>query len=163
VCGDIAASDTLITRWGEMMAMVEATEHYIRHEGHHRNALVELTARMPPPTTRAARAVRQELLECVTQQAQQLGAEERLRGSSEVIESVIGKFKYMAGERGHHGMTGMVLSIGAFVGRCALTTVQSAMKEITTHDVWQWCSEHLGTTVQGVRRRIAQALAPEHY
>ena len=58
-------------------------------------------------------------------------------------------------------MTGMVLSIGAFVGRCAMTTVQSAMEEITTQDVWKWCYEQLGETVQSVRRRIAQALAPE--
>ena len=153
--------ETEVTRWGDMMAMVEATEHYIRHEGHHRNALVELTARMPQPTTRAARALRQQLLEFVAKQGEPLNEQERLLGSSEVIESVIGKFKYMAGERGHHGMTGMVLSIGAFVGRCAMTTVQSAMEEITTHDVWQWCSEQLGTTVQSARRRIAQALAPE--
>ena len=45
-----------IKRWGEIMAMVEATEHYVRHEGHHRKALAELTARMPQPTARAARA-----------------------------------------------------------------------------------------------------------
>jgi hypothetical protein len=153
--------ETEIARWGEMMAMVEATEHYVRHEGHHRKALAELTARMPQPTARAARALRRQLLEFVREQAEPLGEKEHLLGSSEVIESVIGKFKNMAGERGHHGMTGMVLSIGAFVGRCAMTTVQSAMEEITTHDVWKWCSAHLGATVQSVRRRIAQALAPE--
>ena len=90
-----------------------------------------------------------------------LAAEERLLGSSEVLESVIGKFKYLAGERGQHGMTGMVLSIGAFVGRQAINTVQAAMEEITTPDVWNWCREHLGATVQSVRRRITQALAPE--
>ena len=95
------------------------------------------------------------------EQAEQLGDKERSLSSSEVIESVIGRFKNMAGERGHHGMTGMVLSLGAFVGRCTMTTVQSTMEEITTHDVWKWCSEQLGTTVQSVRRRIAQALAPE--
>lgn len=150
-----------ITRWGEMMAMVEAAEHYVRHEGHHRKALAELTARMPQSTARAARALRKQLLEFVGEHAEQLGDKQRLLGSSEVIESVIGRFKNMAGERGHHGMTGMVLSIGAFVGRCAMTTVQSAMEEITTHDVWQWCYEQLGVTVQSARRRIAQALAPE--
>ena len=42
-----------IKRWGEIMAMVEATEHYVRHEGHHRNAQAELTARMPQSTAHA--------------------------------------------------------------------------------------------------------------
>ena len=82
-------------------------------------------------------------------------------GSRDVLESVMGKFQYLAGERGPHGMTGMVLSIGAFVGRQAIATVQAAMEEITNHDVWKWCHEHLGTTVQSIRQRIAQALAPE--
>ena len=39
--------------------------------------------------------------------------------------------------------------------------VQAALEEITTPDVWQWCREHLGATVQSVRRRIAQALDAE--
>jgi len=42
---------------------------------------------------------------------------DRLLGSSEVLESIIGKFKNLAGERGRHGLTGMVLSIGALVGK----------------------------------------------
>lgn len=153
--------ETDVARWNEMMAMVEATEHYVRHEGYHGKSLDELKAQMSLPSTRAARALRQQLLECVGKQAEHLGEQKRLLGSSEVIESVIGRFKHMAGERGHHGMTGMVLSVGAFVGRCAINTVQSAMEEVTTHDVWKWCHEHLGATVQSVRRRISQALASE--
>ncbi|MHB0955683.1 MAG: hypothetical protein ACYC0X_04815 [Pirellulaceae bacterium] len=50
---------------------------------------------------------------------------ERLLGSSEVLEAVIGKFKYLAGERGRHGMTGMVLSHVAFLGRQVINTVQA--------------------------------------
>ena len=75
-----------------------------------------------------------KLLEFVEEQGEQAREGERLLGSSEVLESVIGKFKYLAGERGQHGMTGMALSIGAFVGRQAISTVQTALQEITTHD-----------------------------
>lgn len=82
-------------------------------------------------------------------------------GSSEVLESIIGKFKHVAGERGQHGLTGMVLSIGALVGNLAVATVQAALTEITTTEVWDWCRSHLGATVQSVRQRIRQALPPE--
>ena len=94
-------------------------------------------------------------------QGQQAREGERLLGSSEVLESIIGKFKHVAGERGQHGLTGMVLSIGALVGNLAVATVQAAMTEITTHEVWNWCRSHLGATVQSVRQRIRQALHPE--
>jgi hypothetical protein len=55
----------------------------------------------------------------------------------------------------------MVLSIGALVGKLALTTVQTALTEVTTHQVWDWCREHLGATVQSVRQQIRHALHPE--
>jgi len=59
---------------------------------------------------------------------------------------------------GQHGMTGMALSIGAFVGPQTIDAVQTGLEETTTSDVWSWCRKHLGATVQSVRRRIAQAL-----
>ncbi len=94
-------------------------------------------------------------------EGQQAREGERLLGSSEVLESIIGKFKHLAGERGQHGLTGMVLSLGALVGKVAMTTVETAMTEITTPTVWNWCRSHLGATVQSVRQRIRHTLHPE--
>jgi len=91
----------------------------------------------------------------------QASGDERLLGSSEVLESMIGKFKNVAGERGQHGLTGMVLSIGALVGKQPVSTVQTAMTETTTQQVWDWCRSHLGPTVQSVRAKIRHALNPE--
>jgi hypothetical protein len=116
---------------------------------------------LPKPLTPAAQRLCKELLEFVAAQGQQAREEERLLGSSEVLESIIGKFKHVAGERGQHGLTGMVLSIGALAGNLAVTTVQTAMTQITTPAVWNWCRAHLGATVQSVRQRIRHALHPE--
>ena len=77
------------------------------------------------------------------------------------MESIIGKFKYVAGERGPHGLTGIVLSVRALVGKQTVATVRAAMTEITTPTVWNWCRSHLGATVQSVRQRLGQALHPE--
>jgi hypothetical protein len=46
-------------------------------------------------------------------------------------------------------------------GNLAVETVQAAMTEITTTEVWDWCRSHLGATVQSVRQRIRQAIHPE--
>jgi hypothetical protein len=150
-----------VRRWGEMLALVEATEHYVRHEGIHAQAAVQLAAVLPQPTTPRARQLRKQLLEFVEKESTEAREGERLLGSSEVLESIIGKYKYVAGEHGHHGMTGMVLSIAALVGRQMVSTVQAAMQEITNQDVWTWCHTHLGSTVQSVRRQITAALKPE--
>jgi hypothetical protein len=150
-----------VRRWREMLTVIGITEHYVRHQGIHPKAREELDVLLPKPATPAAKRLRKQLLEFVHQQAQQADEGERLLGSSEVLESIIGKFKYVAGERGPHGLTGMVLSIGALVGKQAVATVRTAMSEITNQQVWDWCQSHLGTTVQSVRGRIRQALYPE--
>ncbi|MGA2616388.1 MAG: hypothetical protein ABSF26_02185 [Thermoguttaceae bacterium] len=150
-----------VQRWREMLKVIETTEHYVRHQGVHRKAAEELAALLPPPANAAACRMRERLLEFVQEQAQQTREGECLLGSSEVLESIIGKFKCVAGERGQHGLTGMVLSFGALVGHVTVGTVQAALTETSNHDVWNWCQTHLGTTLQGLRRRIALALGTE--
>jgi hypothetical protein len=150
-----------VRRWGEMLSVIGTAEHYVRHEGIHPQAAEELAAVLPKPATPSACRLRKQLLEFVEAEGQQTQEGERLLGSSEVLESIIGKFKHVAGERGQHGLTGMVLSMGALVGNLAMATVQTAMTEVTTHEVWNWCRSHLGATVQSVRQRIRQALHPE--
>jgi hypothetical protein len=150
-----------VRRWAEMLAVVGTTEHYVRHEGVHAKATEELAAALPQPTTPAAKRLCKQLLEFVREQSRQARGDERLLGSSEVLESIIGKFKNLAGERGQHGLTGMALSIGALVGKQAVGTVKTAMSTITNQQVWEWCRLHLGPTVQSVRAKIRHALNPE--
>jgi hypothetical protein len=150
-----------VRRWGEMLAVIGAAEHYVRHEGIHTQAAEAFAARLPKSAIPAVQRLRKQLLEFVQTQSQQAREGERLLGSSEVLESIIGTFKHVAGEGGRHGLTGMVLSIGALVGDLAVATVQTAMTEVTTTEVWDWCRAHLGATVQSVRRRIRHALHPE--
>jgi len=151
-----------VRRWREMLSAIGAAEHYVRHEGIHAQAAEELAVVPPKSAIPAVQRLRKQLLEFIAVEGRQAGEGERLLGSSEVLESIIGKFKHVAGERGQHGLTGMVLSIGALVGNPAVATVQAAMTETTTTEVWQWCRTHLGATVQSVRQRIRQALHPEH-
>jgi len=121
-----------VRRWGVMLSVAGTTEHYVHHEGIHREAPRELADALPKPTTPAAKRLRKQLLEFVQAQSRQARDNERLLGSSEVLESIIGKFKNLAGERGVHGLTGMALCIGALVGKPAVSTVQTAMSTITT-------------------------------
>lgn len=151
-----------VRRWREMLAVIGTAEHYVRHEGFHAGAAGKLAARLPTSTIPAVRRLRKQVLEFVQSQGEQAREDERLLGSSEVLESIIGKFKHVAGEGGRHGLTGMVLSIGALVGEVAVATVDAAMTEVTTNRVWDWCRAHLGATVQSVRQQIRHALHPEH-
>ena len=150
-----------VRRWRELLKVMETTEHYVRHQGIHRKAAEELATLLPKPRSEPAGSLRKQLLEFVQEEARQPRKGERLSGSSEVLESIIGKFKCVAGERGQHGLTGMVLSIGALVGHVTVEAVQAALAEVPNRDVWNWCQTHLGPTLQSLRRRITLALDTE--
>jgi hypothetical protein len=150
-----------IQQWREVMEVIEGTEHYVRHRGIHRQAGEELAALLPKPAGEMACKLRAQLLEFIEAEAQQAREGECLLGSSEVLESIIGKFKCLAGERGQHGLTGMVLSIGALVGQVTVEAVQAALEQVKCEDVWDWCHSHLGPTLQALRQQINRVLDAE--
>ena len=87
-----------------------------------------------------------------------MSAGERLIGSTEVLESIIGKYKRVQSNHSKGGMTAMLLSIGAMVGRQSLSGIRAALENVRSADIDAWCREHLGVTIQSQRRRLLSAI-----
>ena len=79
---------------------------------------------------------------------------ERLVGSSEVIESIFGKWKRLEGEQARSGLTGLVLTLGAMVSHTSAEVIKQALESVPTKTVLTWCREKLGKTVQATRRTL---------
>ena len=79
---------------------------------------------------------------------------EHLLGSSEVIESVLGRLKRLEQNQAKSGFTGLVLSVAAVVSKTTLEVVQQAMETVPTKTVREWIRGHLGQSVQA-KRKIA--------
>jgi len=139
--------------WAEALQVIEVTEHYVRTEGIHRRAVAELR-----PQLKAlgggplSRRFRDTLLAFLRQQVRLCRPGERLPGSSEIIESVIGQYKHLQGERSPHGLTAMVLSMAANVGERSAALVRTALEQISNGALFQWCRTHLGRSVQSHRK-----------
>jgi len=80
---------------------------------------------------------------------------EKLVGSSEVIESVFGKLKRIEGDQKKSGFTGNVLSVCAMVSKTTLETIKKAMETITTPCLNDWCMENLGDSIQCQRKKFS--------
>jgi hypothetical protein len=139
--------------WAEALQVIEVTEHYVRTEGIHVRAVSELRAQLKAlgggPLSRRFRVT---LLASLRRQVRSCRPGERLPGSSEIIESVIGQYKHLQGERSPHGLTAMVLSIAANVGERSTALIKAALEEVSNTALWQWCQTHLGTSVQAHRK-----------
>jgi hypothetical protein len=139
--------------WAEAMQVIEVTEHYVRTEGIHLRAVGELRARLKTlgggPLSRRFRVT---LLASLRQQVRSCRPGERLPGSSEIVESVIGQYKHLQGERSPHGLTPMVLSIAANVGERTTGLIRTALEKVSNPALFRWCRAHLGTSVQSHRK-----------
>ena len=141
-----------LKEWSELLAVAEATEDYIRYEGYHTRARQELWLRLKLRATCApARRMRSGVLRFVQSQSAAAAPGERLLGSSEVLESLIGTYKRMQSTHSKGGMTAMLLSIGAIVSRKTSETIHAALTAIKSSDVLQWIKEGMGVTLQAQR------------
>jgi hypothetical protein len=138
--------------WSVLLAIAETVERYVRREGYHATAAESLRGRLAGLAINASAAsMTADALSFVAEQSSQARSGERLIGSSEVLESLFGKYKHLQGIHRQGGMTPQLLALGAAVGRQTVGTVRRALAVIRTRDVVQWCRQHLGLSLQAQR------------
>ena len=148
-----------LAEWGELFAVSSTTESVVRHQGLTAETPAVLAQQLQPLVqTERGQRIRQELLTFVITQAALAHPTERLVGSSEVIESVLGKLKRIERDQATGGFTGLVLSLGAIVSQASEAVIQQALETVSTQDVWTWCQERLGKSVQAQRRQLMKLL-----
>ena len=139
--------------WSVLLAIAETVERYVRREGYHATAAESLRGRLAGLVIDAsAQKMTEDALRFVAEQSSQSRRGERLIGSSEVLESLFGKYKHLQGIHRQGGMTPQLLALGAAVGRQTVGAVRRAFATIRTRDVVQWCRQHLGLSLQAQRK-----------
>jgi hypothetical protein len=144
-----------VEQWRQWVEVGTITEQFVKAHGvsaggaqqlQHRLAAVGTLPRTPQLCA--------EFVQFVTEEGAKANAGERLVGSSEVIESIFGKWKRLEGEQARSGLTGLVLALGAIVAPTTAEVVKQALTTVPTKTVLTWCREKLGKTVQATRRAL---------
>jgi hypothetical protein len=143
-----------LVEWGAAMQVVEATCKYVRRQGYHAQAAAELAAELTSHrTTPLSDRLATRLIDSVTQQSTAARPGERFVGSSECLESLIGKGKRLEHQQSQSGFTKMILGLAAAVVQPTRQYLVEALTQVKTIDVQTWCREQLGTTIQAQRRQ----------
>lgn len=149
-----------LAEWSELMTVTTVVEDFVRRQGLYMGAAWDLARRHRPELSHACtRQLWKDLLKHVAQQAAQTRPGERLPGSTEVLESCFGKLKQLEKEQNRSGFTGLLLALGAVVSRTTPPVVKAALEACPLKNVWRWCKQKLGATVQ-TQRRLAYAAVP---
>jgi hypothetical protein len=150
--GWVAAFRHPLAAWHALLQVVTTTESYIRQRGLYQGVPLELEAQLEPlADTEQAQKVSAELVAFVAQEAAKAQPGERLLGSSEIIESVLGKQKRLEQDQAKNGFTGFLLALCASVADTTADVVRQALETVPTKKVLGWCRENLGQSVQALR------------
>ncbi len=147
--------------WKNLVDTVKSADNYINFMGLSKDIDVYLKAELSGFTENEAFGhIPDELVLFAKQQQEKIGDDDRLLGSSEIIESVIGKYKGLQHDQVKGGFTGMLLGLAASVSELTLDTVEKACASISTQNVWDWVKNNIGKSVFSERKEI-QKIAKE--
>jgi hypothetical protein len=142
-----------IEKWSRWEATVRASVSYVRTRGlsvDSESGLREHLSEVPPELYDETLAT--ELGTFVRESSAAAGPGECLVGSTEVLESLFGKWKTLERQESQSGITGLILSLGALLGAWPLSRIQTALEATPVKHVVSWCQDHLPSSVQSQRR-----------
>jgi hypothetical protein len=99
-----------------------------------------------------------ELVIFLLGQSRVLKPGERFVGSSEVLESLFGKIKYMEYEQTAFGFTSLVLAAIAHVGSPDDEIIKKAITDVKMSNIDEWTEREIGRSVQSQRRQMKKII-----
>ena len=150
-----------LSQWEELWLISEQVCAVVRAEGYHGTLTTSLKSQLPAPVTESAASLIAQVLEFSDRVQTEAGERRRLPGSSEVIESLIGKGKRLDGLNNTRGFTPQLLAMAASVVTPTAEVITTALKTCGIKHVLQWCSKHLAPSSQSLRKRDLKPTSAE--
>lgn len=162
IFGALRSYDAVLADWQSLMDIIETTLRHVRKEGYYHGCEAALRSELTPLAgNEMARPFVEQVISFVATQSVPLDPGEHLPGTSEVIESLIGKGKRLEGQQSKGGFTRMILGLAAAVVNPTSEYLQTALEATGTKHVTHWAQKHLGHSMQGLRRQTLGPLRTE--
>jgi len=146
-------------RWKDVVTIVKEAETFIKFQGFYRGCQQDLK-KIPTykARTRQGKRIKSELLEFVKMESLKARKDDRLLGSSEVIESVFGKMKRLEQNQAKNGFTVFILGIAALVAETTGEVVHKALETVKISAVNEWFKKNIARSVQAKRVEVNQMI-----
>ena len=133
--------------WTEYQTLLSETVDEIRRYGYSCSAAYRVALRIQTSVqTHEGRELKDQLLMFVENECISIPAGESLPGSSEPLESSLGKLKSFEGDYTKCGFTSLVPALGALVGKLDPTTIYEALVAVPVKQLGHWVRQSFGQT-----------------
>jgi hypothetical protein len=148
-----------IPLWSELSHVATVFRQVIGVEGYHAGAADQITDLLATPASGDAARLRERLLSFLSTQVSNLRPGECIPGSTEILESVFGRYKGIQGSHLRTGFQVGVLDISAITAPTEAACVATTLINVKTSDIRAWRQGEFGTTV-AAQRRLIRMLEP---
>jgi hypothetical protein len=152
--GWMNAFESDVIEWSQWQQVADVAVTWVNENGIYQGGAKVMAKQLSQldPLQDSARRLGSELVAFVRSEEALTRREERLAGSTEVLESCFGKFKQLEKQQCRGGFTQLLLGFGAMLTKLSMELVEGAMQSSRTIDVRRWAAETLGMTVFAQRK-----------
>jgi len=151
--GWVASFADSLVEWSELMRLGEQVCSIVRHKGYTSDLAGRVAAAVPVAVSACGQQLRTQLIDFIESECRGLPVGSSLPGSSEVIESLIGKGKRLEGQQSQSGFTRYLLGLAASVVTPSVELLKSVSLSVGIKHVSHWLEAHLPQSVQAKRIR----------
>jgi hypothetical protein len=132
--------------WSSFQRVVKEAEEAIKRAGLSRTSWRKIQRRLTGESRPSgkARAFRRQVLAFVQKEGAKVPLRRQYLGSSDVLESLFGKYKALADQAPSREITANVLTIPLLVTPLTPELLGHALETVREQDVEQWLEEHRG-------------------
>ena len=140
--------------WTSLCEISQRSCEVVRRFGYSQQTTARLRAALGPGSEPVSQGMIQEITLVVEQQCTRCeGQSGRLPGSSEVLESLIGKGKRLLGtSENNNSLTGQILSLAASTVRLSASSLDETLRRCRISDVRNWLREKIKPGIHVARR-----------
>jgi hypothetical protein len=148
-----------LDEWSPLIRLIESAVSFIKFSGIYHGCHIDLEKELEiSSNSEWVDEIREELLTFVKGQSIHAKGNERLLGSSELIESAFGKYKDLEQEQVKSGISGILLGLPAFLSTTTREVICEAIENTSTENVLKWLKENIGESVQSQRKKILKTV-----
>jgi hypothetical protein len=149
-----------VRQWSYFQKVVKAAEEEIKHHGLWRCSWQRIRQALADeqPVSQREKRFRRQTLKLVREQGGKVPVRQCYVGSTDVLESLFGKYKELVEHAPSREITANILMIPLFATALTPELLRVALESVHEQDVHCWVEQHLGSSSQK-KKRIALAAA----
>jgi len=153
--GGISKFKKIISNFVEVMDIIKLVEKQVKNEGLNNKSATVFSIRLKKLdlSNELSNKVAQGIIQYLEIEGKNVPQDQTLLSTSDIIESIFGKYKLFVQNNKLQGIGKLILTIPAFTADISLPIIKKAFETVRSIDVKKWLDDNLGPSLLAKRRQ----------